>query len=220
MKAHVSLVCMFLTALAILPWLDTASADESDHRLPAWQLGFQVETSTGSPMTKNWGGSPNRRQTVLAVRASTTVLQIGPASLAYAAEFVPLHFVGYNAQYGDLADGHQTVYGIGIVPLGLEMDLAVRRRYQLCGAIGVGCVRFDHEVPIKRAGEFSFTFEAGGGARWEYRQHHWLEFGATFRHLSNNGTQPKNPGLNATMLYLGWQTRLGHQSSTARLAKQ
>jgi len=56
---------------------------------------------------------------------------------------------------------------------------------------------------------FNFTWEFGGGLLWEYHSRHWIEAGYRFHHLSNMDTADENPGLDANLIYVGWQRMFG-----------
>lgn len=102
-----------------------------------------------------------------------------------------------------LITGYGPVYGFGVSPIGCRMHAKIADHVRLFGGGGGGFLVFLGEVPLPDSGHLNFTFEFGGGLDWMLEDGTILSAGYKFHHLSNGGTEPVNPGLDASIYYLG-----------------
>ncbi len=58
-------------------------------------------------------------------------------------------------------------------------------------------------MPVARATELNFAFEAGAGLQVRVASGWVLVLGLKFHHISNAATADVNPGLDASVLYAG-----------------
>jgi lipid A 3-O-deacylase PagL len=199
----------------------TARADDTS-LLPTWHVGPYLGGAMNSPGGGDWGGVPDRNHLFLGVRGTAPVFRWEALTLAYAAELTPMLIVSDNPVYKEafvtqggvtrlmeVEDGSAPVYGAGFSPLGLEGRLRTAPHGQVFGAMAMGLVWFTRDVPVANSRAVNLTAEMGFGLLWEYRERQRLRFGYKYHHLSNSWTAEENPGLNANVFYVGWETAVG-----------
>lgn len=160
---------------------------------------------------------------LLGLRGGWTVATWNHASLAYTIDVVPAAIMTGNPTYTPditpcppgvactyelrTVPSYHTVYGFGLAPAGVQLQLLPHAPVQLVLNVAGGVLWFAHPVPDPRATRFNFTAEFGGAVRWSYSAHHVLLVGYKLHHTSNAGTGTVNPGLNSAMLYVGFMRR-------------
>ncbi|HEY0777538.1 MAG TPA: acyloxyacyl hydrolase [Gemmatirosa sp.] len=106
------------------------------------------------------------------------------------------------------------VYGAGISPFGLATTLspfAARagwvRGLHFAVAGSVGILTFTRNTPAPDSRRGNLTVDGGGGLELERPGRLTWTLGYRYRHFSNAGTAPFNPGLDARMLVIGVRRR-------------
>jgi hypothetical protein len=180
----------------------------------AWQLTPQLMTAvSGSHPGFFFGGSATGvRQSAVAVRASTTLVRLGPIRLRYAAELLPFVTISGVERYTALSTdggplyvvaGTRTARGIGVTPLGLDVDVAVSRRVRIEGSVAGGILRFSQNVPTAAARQRNFSMEWDGALLIDAGRGRWIRTGIRWKHISNGFTAIENPGFDSRMLFAG-----------------
>jgi lipid A 3-O-deacylase PagL len=195
---------------------------EDDAALPVWYVGPYLGGAKNSPGGGDWGGVPDRDHLFLGVRGTAPVFRWEALTLAYAAELTPMLIISDNPEYTkgfvtkggvthltEVENGTAPVWGAGFSPLGLEARVRTAPHGQVFGAIAMGLIWFTRDVPVANSRAVNITAEMGFGLLWEYRERRRLRFGYKFHHLSNSWTAEENPGLNANVFYVGWETAVG-----------
>jgi hypothetical protein len=210
-------LCRFAVLIVPLLWPALGPAQQPEP-LPPWRVGGYLGLAFNSPGGDHLGTTTGRNHLFLGIRATTSILRVGPVTIAYAAEFLPAVVVWPNPTYATVDIGlgltvqvnrdTAPVWGVGVTPLGLEAQVAVHRNWRAFAAGGVGCVQFTRSVPVANARAFNYTLEYGGGVLWEYRPGRWVQVGFKFHHLSNLYSARSNPGLDANVFYVGWHHRV------------
>ncbi len=198
--------------MVLLVWRSPAAQEPTDSSvdpLPRWRLGAYIGVALNSPGGSYLGVTTNRNHLFIGMRGVAPLLRVGPVTVAYAAEIVPVLIVWPNPTSATGQPGNNPVWGVGLVPLGLEGQVQVFHRWQVYAAGGVGIAQFTRPVPVANARAHNYTAEFGGGVLWQYRCGVWLHAGFKFHHLSNLNTAPQNPGLDANLVHLGWRRLLG-----------
>ena len=185
-----------------------------------WELGSEVMQSlTPSRPNAVFGGQASDiGESALSLRASTTLVRLGPVRLRYAAQLLPVIRLSAVEQYGTLATSVSTFYvitgrapawGIGLVPLGLDLDTRLGRRVHLNVGAGVGIAGFSRHVPVAASRRRAFTAEWGTRLRVDLDHGRALLLGLRWKHTSNGLTAWENPGLDSRMLSAGfsWTVR-------------
>jgi hypothetical protein len=97
----------------------------------------------------------------------------------------------------------QPVYGLGLVPLGLEARLFRGHAVQGLVEASGGALWFTHPLPDQLGTRFNFTAQIGAGLQIRVARHTALLARYHYHHTSNAGTGAVNPGLNSFVLSLG-----------------
>jgi len=189
---------------------------------PKWEVGTFVGVATNSPIGEDFGATPDRDHLFIGLLATKEVIGWRGFRLSFAPQLVPVAVVTNNPTYTIDSDGSVTgypgafvetgrglVYGVGFVPLGLEAQLDFAPRWRVYGGGAVGGVWFTRDVPVAYSRAFNYTFEYGGGLQWEVRPGRWLRVGYKFHHLSNAGSAPLNPGVDANTIVAGMTLVVG-----------
>jgi len=103
---------------------------------------------------------------------------------------------------------NRTVYGAGWVPLGLRYRTETRYA-QLVLGLSAGAVYFNRRMPDPEETQFNFTLDGTAVLDIPLGKHHGVSLGYRFNHISNANTGRVNPGMNSSMLQLGWSVRRG-----------
>jgi hypothetical protein len=101
---------------------------------------------------------------------------------------------------------NRTVYGFGWVPLGIRYRRG-NQRVQLVMGLSGGAVYFNRRMPDPGETRFNFTLDGTVLADIPITRMHGISVGYRFNHISNAYTGRVNPGMNSSMLQLGWVIR-------------
>jgi hypothetical protein len=97
-----------------------------------------------------------------------------------------------------------TAYGVGVTPLGLQLDFANGSRVKPFVHVNGGLLVFSESVPLPDAGRLALVGEAGAGVRVFTSGRRALSFGVRFHHISNGDRTGANRGLNQFVFYAGF----------------
>jgi hypothetical protein len=186
----------------------------------AWDVGLDaLQSVTSSRPNSIFGGQgAGIGESALSLRASTDLLRIGPVRLRYTAQLLPVIRMSNIEDYSPLTTSVSTIYvvtgrspsyGVGVVPLGLDLNTRLGHRVQLEMGIGAGIVGFSRHVPVAASRQRAFTAEWGTRVRLELDEARALLFGFRWKHTSNGLTAWENPGVDSRMVSAGisWRVR-------------
>ena len=91
--------------------------------------------------------------------------------------------------------GRTWTYGASVSPLGTRVNFLPRRRWQPFLETSVGLHLTTRDVPVGGARSFNFTFQAGTGVEWHFRETRSWRYEFLFRHISNAYSGMTNPGV-------------------------
>ena len=97
-----------------------------------------------------------------------------------------------------------SVYGVGLAPVGFKFIFRRGAQVQPFASTSGGILYFAKQVPAPGSSQFNFTFNFSGGVQFLTRARRAVTVGYEFRHISNGGTAPFNPGLDANIIYGGF----------------
>lgn len=111
----------------------------------------------------------------------------------------------------------KTVYGVGIVPLGLQFNWRNSKKYQPFIAGGMGVALFNEKFPDNRStlepdrigNRFQIMPEFGAGVEIRQSERKSYFIGYKYHHMSNGYTAPLNVGYNTNMVYGGMYFQRG-----------
>ena len=202
-----------LLLLCLLPALAAAQDDSGRDDAPRTTVSVWSGVSFESPGW--WGAVRGREFFILGLRYQHTVTRSSATSLAYTLDLIPAAVVtktpSHTASscclgfFEDVVPG--TAFGVGIAPLGLQLELFRENPVYLALGLAGGVLWFDRDVPRVQTRKMNFTAELSAGLRYPIADDWALTVGYKFHHLSNAGTGTFNPGLDANVFYLGWGRR-------------
>lgn len=188
----------------------------------AWDIGAQLMTTlAGSRPNSVFGGQASGiAQSALSIRASTDLLSSGRVHLRYSAQLLPLISLRGVERYSELpatgsrlyvVNGKTSAYGVGLVPIGLDVAVDVARRVRFQVGAGAGVYRFSQHIPLAAGRQRNFSAEWDGTVMFDTGRDRWLQLGVRWKHLSNGFTAYENPGIDNRMLVAGMSFRVGAQ---------
>ncbi len=185
-----------------------------------WELGVQIMgTPDASRPDLFFGGQAvGIRQSALAIRATKDLLRVGPARLRYSAQLLPAVVLSGTERYQklDVGDGALNVvggttrtFGIGLVPIGLDLSVDLGSRFRTEIGAAAGIMRFSRNIPLAGSRQRNFTAEGDATVMMRAGNDRWLELGLRFKHISNGFTAYENPRIDNRLIFAGIRTRLG-----------
>lgn len=97
-----------------------------------------------------------------------------------------------------------TAYGIGVTPVGLQLDFMNGSKVHPFIYVNGGISKFNRPVPTERSGDVAFIGEGGGGIRVFTSNRRALTFGLVLHHISNAGLESTNRGMNQLVFHAGF----------------
>jgi hypothetical protein len=195
------------------------TAGTQEEALPRWEVGPYAGVARHSLVGTHLGVIPDRDHVFVGVQLTANIVRTRRWALGYAPEVVPLLLVSNNPRYRSVSttsgnrftveDGRGPVTGFAISPIGLQAQVRIASRWRTYATGAAGVVWFTRAVPVANSRAFNYTFEFGGGVRWQYRSRESLRFGYKFHHLSNAYTAVQNPGIDAAVFLIGYERALG-----------
>jgi len=185
--------------------------------LSEWTFGAWVAGGDHQPLRTRLGHVHDRALVVTGFRATRPV-SAGPlVSVRYTVDVLPLVVATNNPEYAvtgacslaacpswylAMVERHQTAYGFGITPVGLETEWFPHSRISFVISAAGGGVYFDHKIPDPQATRFNFTAEGVAGVRLHVASAA-LTVGMNWYHISNGFTGKVNPAMDSRLLFLG-----------------
>ena len=179
-------------------------------------IGFTIG---GAVATNSSAGTPIDRQFFeLAVNAGWTLAGGRNVALEYVPAVIPVAITTHDANYqyvpntctsdacavslggGTSIVTYHTVYGAGIAPLGLDLDLLRQSPVSIIIGADGGMLWFTRAVPQNDAAKFNFTADGRAALQFRTGRHSALRVGYAYHHTSNAHSAGANPGLNSSML--------------------
>jgi hypothetical protein len=99
---------------------------------------------------------------------------------------------------------YATSYGVGISPVAMTVSARVADRVAVSIPIKAGLLLFSDHVPDPAAAKLNFTVEGGVTISYAATRTTEVSLGLARHHTSNGGTRLANPGMNATMVSVGF----------------
>lgn len=195
------------------------AAQTPDSLTQQWHAGVFAGVAHHSPVGGQLGATPGRDHLFLGLEASTPLVRIGSARISYGAQLLPLVMIrgrGVPTWYDGPTNpdgtlpGSDVAYAIGVAPFGLEAAFPIAGGVRVYGATAAGALLFTRPFPVPEARRLNFTLEYGGGFLVHAGRDRWIRLGYKYHHLSNAYTAALNPGLDAHVIYAGydWSVRL------------
>jgi hypothetical protein len=187
-----------------------------------WTAGAYVGTSQHAAAGHLWGLTKDREHYFVGIHADVPMVERSRWTFSWAPELTPLLVVTKNPfyrlvrspdtqRYAWIEDGRGPVVGFGMAPIGLEADIELKPGVQPYAAGALGCLWFTRDTPSVYSRKFNFTAEFGGGIRIRIDDRAWMLIGYKFHHFSNAHTAPSNPGVDAHVVFIGFDRIVTHR---------
>jgi hypothetical protein len=184
---------------------------ERAHAAPQHEFRFLAGYSADSPA---WlGTAPNRRFVMVEASYSYRCWSWNHASLSYGAGVIPAAIVRQPSQIVSTAFfpaariiPPHSVYGFGVLPIGLYAEFLRHRRLHPILEGNGGILASTEPVPElgDNATGLNFIFNGGVGVRWNASQQSAVTLGYRWVHISNAETTSFNPGLDNNVFYVSY----------------
>ncbi len=210
---------MVVRTVAILTALFLAQRSDAQG-LGTWDLGSEIMISprSSSPNAVFGGQTSGISQSALALRASTDLVRVGRVHLRYSAQLLPVVLLSNVEKYERLAlrdastlyvlQGTTRSFGVGIVPIGLDLVVDLSQRARLRFGAGAGIAAFSQHVPVAGGRRRNFSAEWDAAFQVNAGRDRWVTLGARWKHISNGLTAYENPGVDNRMLFAGMSWRI------------
>jgi hypothetical protein len=151
----------------------------------------------------------DRKFFLAAFRYGRTLVANDSVALQYTLDAIPVavatgNIVSRTTVGGVTTFNRETAYGVGVTPLGLQLDFANGSKVHPFIHVNGGLLYFNKSMPIEDAGQFAFVGEAGGGVRIFTSERRAVSIGVRFHHISNGDRSGSNRGLNQFVIYAGF----------------
>lgn len=189
-------------------------------------LGIWIGLARNSPDLQQLGHTPGRDLSIVAVRSTWVIAASRHAALAYTVDAFPAVLFSMPVERDrtrsdpcedsnrrcqpDPAQAHtpdRAVYGAGVSPIGMQLDLRPERFLQLQVGASGGILLFTDRVPISQGNRLNFTGDLGAAVSIVRSSGLGVSLGYRFHHLSNGGLGEANPGVAFHMLVAGLRWR-------------
>ena len=214
--SNAAVLAAFLNLFAILT-VSPAVPGQETRVQPPNGFGFWGSYSVNSPDV--YGSRAHGRFGAVSFRYSRVVSATRHRVIEYTLDVLPaevMHQLSYTPctieSGGKLvathcANGHETVYGGGVAPLGWKFNFFPQRRFQPFAALSGGFVATVARIPTDVPGGTLFNFTAEcqvGFQRFNAaRNRAWIG-GYKLEHISNAFRTSVNPGIDLNVLFVGY----------------
>lgn len=190
--------------------------DTLDPALHRWTYGGWVAFGANQPLRTRLGHVYDRALGVAAIRGAYLLNETDVMAARYTIDVLPLVLATRNPWYdvrGVCAleqcteqvlaarERHSTAYGIGVTPLGIDLQWAPHARLSVVTSFAGGGVLFDQAVPDPEATHFNFTAEGVLGIRI-HTAGGFVTAGVRWYHISNGSTGRVNPAMDSRLLFV------------------
>lgn len=201
-------------AETVSPSSQSASSSDSPYRLKRGDNEFGVWGGGAFSATTAFGGlteaeADERGFVIAAFRYGRTLAANKSMALQYTLDAIPLAVATGNIESSTTVAGVTTfrrdpAYGVGVTPLGLQLDFANSSRVKPFIHVNGGLLVFNESVPLPDSGKLALIGETGGGLRVFTSERRAVSFGVRFHHISNGDLAGSNRGLNQFIFYAGF----------------
>lgn len=151
---------------------------------------------------KLWGKTPNTQLSQIGVGYNRKFLALNNAMLEYRLELDL--FVHYSYPQFDPYYKRTSLSGIGISPLGFQLNFLKDSDAQPYLSTSGGFIVLEREFPDERGTRFNYTFAIGMGIEIGLTSNSSVLIGYRYFHLSNAEVGMINPGIDSNSLYLAF----------------
>lgn len=230
-----SAICLLLAAFSVFGQanLDELSSKKKSGAADGIAVAGSIQTDDSDAFDKKnelsiRGGFAPKGLTSLrksnfgfaAVRYSRRIAGNDSVALKYTLDAIPAAVINYEKRRAiqtaatavAVETEDETVYGVGLTPLGLQLNFRRRNKIQPFVAGNAGLIIFSKVIPDDRSALFpdrkgtrlNFATGAGGGVEFVADSERSYTLGYQFQHISNASRGNINPGFNHNLFYFGY----------------
>ena len=184
---------------------------QGDNEFGFWGGGAFTATTIFGGLTD--AEASDRRFVIAAFRYGRTLAANRSMALQYTLDAIPLAIATGNIESSTtVVTGttsvttfrRDTAYGVGVTPLGLQLDFANGSRVHPFIHLNGGLLVFNESVPLPDSGKLALVGETGAGLRIFTSERRAVSLGVRFHHISNGDRAGANRGLNQFIFYAGF----------------
>lgn len=191
----------------------TSDASDAKNELSV-QGGFAPD------IPRVFGGSRPSKFGFAALRYTRHLIGSENVALKYTIDFIPLAVINYEQQQivrtapnaFVVQRNDRTVYGIGLTPVGFQLNFRRQKKVQPFLTASAGLIHFAKTIPDDRSPvrpnqfgrQFNYTLAGGGGVEFLMDSGKSFTAGFKFHHISNASTGNINPGFDQNLFYIGY----------------
>ena len=167
-----------------------------------------------------FGGARPSKYGFAAIRYSRRLLASENVALKYTIDAIPLAVISYEKRpivqtaptTFAVRPQDTTVYGVGLTPVGFQLNFRRRSKVQPYISANAGMLYFKDLIPDDRSAVFpdrkgkryNFTLAGGGGVEFASDSGKSYTVGFKFHHISNASSGNINPGFDQNLFYFGY----------------
>jgi hypothetical protein len=196
----------------------SAGPNDSPYRLRKGDNEFGVWGGGAFTATTIFGGltdaeADDRHFIIAAFRYGRTLAANRSMALQYTLDMIPLAVATGNIEQATTVTTptgtvttfrRGSTYGLGVTPLGLQLDFANNSHIKPFIHVNGGLLGFTKNIPLPDAGRLALVGETGAGLRVFTSERRAVNFGVRFHHISNGDRSGSNRGLNQFIFYAGF----------------
>lgn len=184
---------------------------KGDNELGFWGGGAFTATTIFKGLTED--EARDRRFVIAAFRYGRTLAANRSVALQYTLDMIPLAIATGNIKQTTVTTTptgtvttfrRGTTYGVGVTPLGLQLDFANNSHIKPYIHVNGGLLGFTDPMPLPDSGGLALVGETGAGLRVFTSERRAVNFGVRFHHISNGDRSGSNRGLNQFIFYAGF----------------
>lgn len=190
--------------------MQTTGGGDSVYRLKQGDNEFSGWGGIAFAPTTAFGGltdaeADGRKFVIAAFRYGRTLAANKHLALQYTVDAIPLAIATNNiVERTTVVTGttsvttfrRESAYGVGLTPLGIQLDFANSSKVKPFIHAGGGFLVFNKALPLTDAGTFALVGEGGGGLRIFTSERRAVSLGVRLHHISNGDRSGSNRGLN------------------------
>lgn len=196
-----------------MPGIAADSSAVEHAPLRRWSFGAWFAGGYHEPIKTRVGHREDRALYLAGVSASHMLRQWTSADISFTPTVLPVMIATANREYAPVVyDGGGTVlvpykktaFGVGLIPIAVEVTLRLSDRTGIVLGGGGGASYFDRRIPDPDETRFNFLADGHTGLYLRSSMG-TASVGFRLQHISNGDTGRVNPGLDTRMLYIGFQ---------------
>lgn len=181
---------------------------------------FSVQGGFAPDIPRAFGGARGSKFGFAAFRYSRHLIGSENVALKYTIDVIPVAVINYDQlQVVQTAPAtfttqrrNTSVYGLGLTPVGFQLNFRRRNKVQPFLTASAGLIRFAKTIPDDRSAvfpnrfgrQFNYTLAGGGGVEFLTDGGKSITAGFKFHHISNASTGNINPGFDQSLFYVGY----------------